>query len=106
MRWSWSTPCAQEELAVAVAAGDRALEPVDDGEADRCARLAELALDLDVGGRVPDDAAFADVLRLQLELRLHEQEQVARGERRERGQDERERDEREVADDQIEAADG
>ncbi len=67
------------------------------------ARLAQALLDARVGRRVADDAALADVGRLQLELRLDEQQRLAGDERRERRQDERERDEREVGDDEVEA---
>ena len=50
-----------------------------------------------------DLAARADVDRLQLELRLDEEQQRAAEERHERRQDERQRDERQVADDEVEA---
>jgi hypothetical protein len=57
-----------------------------------------------VGARVLDLAARADVDRLQLELRLDEQEQRPAESGTMRRQDERERDEREVADDEVEAS--
>ena len=69
------------------------------------AAVTTLLLDLPKRGALEASAMNyrADVDRLQLELRLDEQEQRPAEQRHDRRQDERERDEREVADDQIEA---
>ena len=94
-----------EELAIAVAALDRALEIVGDAEAARGARTTDPGLDPRVRHRVRDDAAFADVGRLQLELRLDQCKQIAVALETpgERAQHEGQRDERQVGDDEVEA---
>jgi hypothetical protein len=65
---------AHEELMVAVAAADGALEPVEHGESGLGRGGAQARLDAGVRGGVPDEAALADVARLQFELRLDEDE--------------------------------
>src|SRR5437762_13369298 len=95
-----------EEFAVAVAAGDGAVEPAAHLQAELCAAIAYALFHYGVQRRIGDDAALADLPRLQLELRLDEHQQIAAvlEQRNECRQDQRERDERQVADDKIEIA--
>ena len=59
-------------------ARDRALEIVANGQTVRSAGLANARLDVLKAARVLDDATLADVFGLQLELRLHQQQQLPR----------------------------
>ncbi|MNG41141.1 hypothetical protein D3C84_1301230 [compost metagenome] len=64
------TLCEDEELAVAVAALDRAVEPVQPLEAQLGHQRADLLLHPGVQLRVAHDAAVAQPFAANLELRL------------------------------------
>ena len=98
----------KEELAVAVAARNGAGQPALHAQAACRASLAQALLDQGIQAPVAHDAAFADVLRLQLKLRLGQHERVAAGahQRRQRGQHQREGDEGQIARHQIKKRSG
>jgi hypothetical protein len=66
-----------EKLAVAVAPGDRAVEPAQHLQAECRAGVPQALLDHGVHRLVAHDAALADLAGLQLELRLDQHQQLA-----------------------------
>ena len=98
-----ASPRGDEELHIAFGAGDRAFHDAVDGPAAGFEPFARFAADPSVERGVADDAAFADFLAPDLELRFDERDQRASG----RGETQRdfehfgEADERGVAHDPV-----
>ena len=93
-----------EKFAVAVPAGNGAGQPVPNAEPRLGTGRAQALLNLNVERGVAHDPALADVGRLQLKLRLDQQQRMTTGlqQRRQRRQHPRERDEGQIGHRDIE----
>src|SRR4051812_11370656 len=69
----------EQEFHIAFGAGDRARHDALHRPAARCHPLRRIGADPLVDGGIADDAAFADLAPLRLELRLYESHQAAAG---------------------------
>ena len=101
VRWprSCRPPRKNKKLVVAVAAADGAVQPGLHHQALFGTAVADALLYHRVQRRIAHDAALAHLAGLQFELGLDQHQQVAarRQQRHQRGQHQRERDERQVA---------
>src|SRR5262249_12602640 len=97
-------PRRDQELAVAVGAGDRAVGETEHGPAGLAAEpVGDARADCPMEFGVADDAPLADLRRADLELRLDQRDQMGggRGQGERRRQDHFQADEAGIADDAI-----
>src|SRR6185369_7668231 len=96
--------CVDKKFTVAVAARDRAVVPALHAQTQCRTAVAQAFLDDGVERRIRDDSALAYLPRLQFELRLDQHQRRATGleQGHQRRQDQGERNERQVAGDQVE----